>query len=100
MNQLVKSNGHILDLEARKRRVKAVLVPPSMIAALFQIRDKKVTVDGWPEGAEVVGHGMAPDGNFFLMLYHPEFPFLLDGVAPSVVKIDVHIRELPEEEGA
>src|SRR3990167_9896463 len=84
----ILQNGHsILELDPKKRRIQIVLVQPDFIATLLTMNiEHVISVDGWPDGAEIVGVGLAPNGNYILTLYHPDLPFLLDGVAPNGIQ--------------
>ena len=91
----LQNGHHVLDLDPKKRRIQIVLVQPDFIATLLTMNiEHVISVEGWPDGAEIVGVGLAPNGNYILTLYHPDFPFLLEGVEPKVIQITMHRRPL------
>jgi len=99
---ILQNGHHVLELDPKKRRIQIVLVQPEFIATLLTMNiEHVISVEGWPDGAEIVDVGLAPNGSYILTLYHPDFPFLLDGVAPKVIQITVHRRPLnpPEHTG-
>jgi hypothetical protein len=107
MNQRLdglKLNGHgatILGLDPKQRRIKVIAVQPGLIVAFLQLNGTMaVRCEGWPEGAEVVSVGFMPDGHYLLTLYHPDFPFILDGVQPGMIEIKVHWEPVPTLEQA
>lgn len=90
--------------DVRLERVKYVAVDATFLAELLQMDGTfALKMTGWPEGAEVVGTGMANGGNgFVLVIHHPSFPRNLAGVQPQMTGISYEkvygLLEPPAEE--
>lgn len=92
---LVSPSGQPLLQDEKMKHLKLVLVPPALLSALLQLDGKVVWCEGFPDGAEPVGFGPVPteQGSAIgLMLYHPSFPIVPQGVLPPIVEVKVHWR--------
>jgi hypothetical protein len=85
----------VIDLRAprdpRLERVKIVPVAAQVLVTLLSRQGEwRYRVEGWPEGAEVVGFGANIEaGACYLILHRPDFPALLVGQAPEYLSLNI-----------
>ena len=98
-------------VDPRLLRTKMVLVDLGVLIGLLQLDGTKIVrMEGWPEGAEVVGwrleNARQKDGSIVprvvLILHHPDFPVVLAGpngsMPPQHVKITIHVTPVEVKE--
>ena len=84
--------------DARFERSKAVIVSPGILASLLQMDGSfALKMEGWPEGAVVIGSGSdQATGNLVLILHKPDWPRRLTGAPPEA--INIHWKALTRDE--
>lgn len=71
------------------RRLKRAFIPMTSIAALMSLRgDKTYRMEGWPEGAKIVGAEVSTQPFALkVMIYHPDFPVVPLSEYPGLIKV-------------
>ena len=77
--------------DPRLSRCKIAKIPLDKIIWLMTMNGEfGVEMTGWPKGAKVIGAKIESQppytSNLVMVLYHPEFPLVLDG-KPETIKI-------------
>lgn len=71
------------------RKLKRAIVPMGSIAALLSLDGKhSYRMEGWPEGARIVGaEVMRSPFALMVYIYHPDFPYVPQNELPSLIKV-------------
>ncbi|OGT54346.1 MAG: hypothetical protein A3E01_15385 [Gammaproteobacteria bacterium RIFCSPHIGHO2_12_FULL_63_22] len=90
-----------------QRRIKLLPLSPNLAFQFLREQgDGVYYFEGWPEGfdftkCKLKGCTLSPTGEYVMVLYHPSFPFLLEGVNPEMIVLHWKRQRLePVAEGA